>query len=224
MGSCCFTPRRTQFLWWYWLLLASIVGIPMLLAAWYVARHPYIDDEARQKVGKRGSAIFWYSSLVMAGLVFLVTWLFFQKYHPASVYSYSPTEVGTFGTLIISFLGGVALLTAGDDRGGRRKARIIIPLLATSLLFLLTIFSATSITEFFLLLAVCLFAAHFIGLFSEKPTQRTAWQALLMLILSTFLFWGSAKYGKIANLYLNRLVQGKVPDREQIALYMDNRY
>ncbi len=39
MGACCFTPKRTQFLWWYWLVLASIVGIPMLLAAWYIAQH-----------------------------------------------------------------------------------------------------------------------------------------------------------------------------------------
>ena len=48
MGSCCFTPRRTQFLWWYWLLLASIVGIPMFLACWYVARHTTADEEAKK--------------------------------------------------------------------------------------------------------------------------------------------------------------------------------
>ena len=36
MGGCCFTPTKRDFLWWYWLLLASIVGIPMLLAVLYV--------------------------------------------------------------------------------------------------------------------------------------------------------------------------------------------
>jgi hypothetical protein len=33
MGSCCFTPSKRDFLWWYWLLLASIVGIPMTMCA-----------------------------------------------------------------------------------------------------------------------------------------------------------------------------------------------
>ena len=38
MGSCCFTPTKRDFLWWYWLFLVSIVGIPMLLAVWYVSQ------------------------------------------------------------------------------------------------------------------------------------------------------------------------------------------
>jgi hypothetical protein len=35
--SCCFTPAKKDFQWWDCLLLASIVGIAMLVAVLYVA-------------------------------------------------------------------------------------------------------------------------------------------------------------------------------------------
>ena len=38
MGGCCFTPRKTQLLWWYWFLLFSVVGVSMFIAAVYVGR------------------------------------------------------------------------------------------------------------------------------------------------------------------------------------------
>src|ERR1051325_8328310 len=212
MGSCCFTPRRSQFLWWYWLVLASIVGIPMLLAAWYVAGHPYADDDTRQKLGKKAAAIFWYSSMVTAVLVFLATWFIYRSYHPAPVYSFSPSVIDTLRNLILAYLGGVALLTAGDDRGGKRKTRILAWLGAVLVLFLSTVSSLASVAEFCLMLATCAFVAHFFGLFAEDPTPKTARHALGVLVLGAFLFWGSAKYGKLGNLYLNRLVQGKLPE------------
>ena len=45
MGVCCFAPKKTEFLWWYWLLLASVVGIPMFLAALYVARKADSEEQ-----------------------------------------------------------------------------------------------------------------------------------------------------------------------------------
>lgn len=84
MGSCCFTPRKYNFLWWYWLLLASIVGIPMLLAALYMQRQkrkieaaggansPTEDIEDRlHQAGKKAGRIFWIWTYVFctAGLI-----------------------------------------------------------------------------------------------------------------------------------------------------------
>ena len=56
MGSCCFTPTKRDFLWWYWLLLASIVGIPMLLAAICVANVSAADEAAKRR---RGQVAAW---------------------------------------------------------------------------------------------------------------------------------------------------------------------
>ncbi|NLE38592.1 MAG: hypothetical protein GX621_11255, partial [Pirellulaceae bacterium] len=66
MGGCCFTPTKRDFLWWYWLLLASIVGIPMLLAVWYVARSPEGDEELKQRRGKHAAWIFWVGTFLVA--------------------------------------------------------------------------------------------------------------------------------------------------------------
>ena len=57
MGGCCYTPTKKDFLWWYWLLLASIVGIPMLLAVLYVGRYPKADEEEKKRRGKRAAWI-----------------------------------------------------------------------------------------------------------------------------------------------------------------------
>ena len=75
MGSCCFTPRKYNFLWWYWLVLASIIGIPMLLAAWYMQHQKLKIEGAAEKedspaprellneqylkAGKTARRIFW---------------------------------------------------------------------------------------------------------------------------------------------------------------------
>ena len=72
MGSCCFTPTKRDFLWWYWLLLASIVGIPMLLAVLYVARHPGTDEETKKRRGRRAAWIFWAGTWVVAVSIFFI--------------------------------------------------------------------------------------------------------------------------------------------------------
>src|SRR2546426_225383 len=85
MGTCCFTPRRTQFLWWYWLLLASIVGIPMLLACWYVARHPATDEGTMETVGRKAARIFWGGVLLSALIAAVVSWKVYGVMHPLNV-------------------------------------------------------------------------------------------------------------------------------------------
>ena len=47
MGGCCFVPSKRHLLWWYWLLLTSIVGIPMLLAVLYVRGRTAVDEEEK---------------------------------------------------------------------------------------------------------------------------------------------------------------------------------
>jgi len=74
MGGCCFTPRKTQLLWWYWLLLFSVVGIPMFAAALYVQRASGRGILDRRDV-RRASCLFWLGtglSLLLAGLLLVV--------------------------------------------------------------------------------------------------------------------------------------------------------
>ncbi|MCX7011818.1 MAG: hypothetical protein NTW86_04505 [Candidatus Sumerlaeota bacterium] len=68
MGTCCFTPRKTHFLWWYWLLLASVVGIPMLLAALYVFDGGDWTEEEMLCRGRRAGRVFWIATLVLLWL------------------------------------------------------------------------------------------------------------------------------------------------------------
>ncbi len=75
MGSCCFTPKKTQFLWWYWLLLFSIVGIPMFLAALYIERRSRTEGPDK-KYALRASSIFWGSTIISCVLcIFLIVFL-----------------------------------------------------------------------------------------------------------------------------------------------------
>jgi len=61
MGGCCFTPRKTQLLWWYWLVLFSVVGVPMFAAALYVQRASSRGILDRRDV-RRASCLFWHIS------------------------------------------------------------------------------------------------------------------------------------------------------------------
>ncbi len=70
MGTCCFTPRKTEVLWWYWLLLFSIVGIPMLLATLYVAKRIPRENYSRRHA-RIAAAIFWGASLLSLLLTIL---------------------------------------------------------------------------------------------------------------------------------------------------------
>ena len=74
MGSCCFTPTKRDFLWWYWLLLASIVGIPMLAAVLYVSQFPAADDRQNKLRGRQAALIFWVGTVLVAIVAFLIVW------------------------------------------------------------------------------------------------------------------------------------------------------
>jgi hypothetical protein len=132
MGSCCFTPRRTQFLWWYWLLLASIVGIPMFLACWYVARHQAADEATKRLLGKRAAGIFWAgaiaSAIVACGACWRIhTWTLTKN--PSGAVGWDGPPHFELFYLIISitgYLGGVAVLTTA----GKPRPKLGVPLLS----------------------------------------------------------------------------------------------
>lgn len=225
MGSCCFTPRRTQFLWWYWLLLASIVGIPMFLACWYVSRHEIVDKEAKRNLGKKASLIFWSGTLVSAVFIVFVGWHVYQSIHPEP--RFYPMFTGwewfsdfeAFVTLLAGYLTGVAVWTAlGSAIHKESKLRMLVTLLVFLLLTCLFPFSLFqgNLSDLPMLCAACILPAHFFGAFTGEPTQRTAVRAAVALITGAFLYWAVMKYWAVGNLFLYLVVRGKLPDARDI--------
>lgn len=143
MGSCCFTPRRSQFLWWYWLLLASIVGIPMLIACWYVARQAKAGQGADPTLGKTARFIFWsgavLSACVLIGVLhaliahFQPEWMNLDGDRVTETY-FSP---GYLWALVASYLGSVAVLAGAYDPHATRGGITSSSLLALALLVLI---------------------------------------------------------------------------------------
>ena len=76
MGTCCYSPKRSEFLWWYWLLLASVVGVPMFLACRYVERRAATEHETVE-LGRPASRVFWASALLSLAAVVLVALVLF---------------------------------------------------------------------------------------------------------------------------------------------------
>ena len=120
MGSCCFTPSKSDFLWWYWLLLASVVGIPMLLAVCYITKHKNADEEQKEKLGKNAIRIFWAALACMittvvlllfvvqieafAGIIFVPAYIIgmlFLKYVDKAVHKDAPDLATRLVTLLL---------------------------------------------------------------------------------------------------------------------------
>jgi hypothetical protein len=226
MGSCCFTPRRTQFLWWYWLLLASIVGIPMFLACWYVARHKPADEQVKLELGKGAAKIFWLSTALAAGLTFAVGWCVYQNVvtETERQYSYVPSVFNAYVLLVIAYVGSLALLSGRGKAGAGEASRALRfsgRLLLLAVLLTNTVWSVASTMELFLQMAVCLAVAQFLREFTMKPNRTTARRAGVALCLGALLFWGATKYGRVANLYLYRLVRGERPQSAEIEFQMN---
>ena len=225
MGSCCFTPRRTQFLWWYWLLLASIVGIPMFLACWYVARHKPANDEAKKNLGRKASLIFWSGTLASAAFIVFVGWHIYQSIHtePRSYPMFTGWEwfsdFEAFVTLLAGFLTGVAVWTALGTAAykgsiGRMVGMLLVFLLLTCV-FPFGLLRADP-SDLPMLWAACILPAHFFGAFTREPTQRTALNATIGFVVGAFLYWAVMKYWAVGNLCLYLVVRGKLPDARDI--------
>jgi hypothetical protein len=206
MGSCCFTPTKRDFLWWYWLLLVSIVGIPMLLAVWYVSHGDNVDEEEKLLRGKVAARIFWWgtfvvglSTLFLAHLVLEVLRLngdadFWQRYQQDQLFA-------GYATLALQFC--VATVAANATNSLVRKKPLLarIPLVLLCLgFFLITVIGATApfrrpainLMQFL----VCMLPAHYWGVFKDTPDTSRAWKAFWAFLAAAPLFFLVSYFGE----------------------------
>jgi len=215
MGSCCFTPSKRDFLWWYWLLLASIVGIPMLLAVLYVRRNPGAEGESEEEKRKRGriaARIFWCGSLFVAIGTFLlanvILTLIWPDEHGKSVFAWVgywswegyQYSLG-YRVLAIQFFLAFVMANFANDAVRRKRWYARLPLLLCFvLLHLVVVFCAAvpfsrpaiNVMQFM----ACMLPAHYWGRFKDSPTQRTAWTALAGFVAGAGLFFVVSYYGE----------------------------
>lgn len=204
MGSCCFTPTKRDFLWWYWLFLVSIVGIPMLLAVWYVSRGANADEEERRRRGKVAAYIFWTGTFVVGfATLFLVSSLV-DVIHPREDHEYfwrNGHYVAGYVTLAVQFF--IATVAANATNSLVRKQRLHnrIPLLLLCLVAFLI--AVTSVTAPFLRPAinlmqflVCMLPAHYWGIFKDTPNTSRAWRAFWAFLAAAILFFLVSYFGE----------------------------
>lgn len=244
MGSCCYNPRKADFLWWHWLLLASVVGIPMLLAVFYVKYKKTDNETANSKLGASAALIFWSSSLTL----FFVFTIFFYSVDVSAI----PGMV-----MVPGFLAGFLYLSYVDkslERGRGKKGHLLdlikfmffwyilyfaVEFFIDTALYYnswgtrpkgglqynyniieyriwLGSFLATAPIEPFMSFAAFMLPAHFWRKFDAKPSQKTAWKALAALIIGSALFWVVMQYSIAINLFIHKIVRGKIVSQSEI--------
>jgi hypothetical protein len=219
MGGCCFTPKKTQLLWWYWLLLFSIVGIPMFAAALYVrsaARHGLL--EAWQV--RAASRIFWLGacgSFLLAGflLPFLITRV------PYAVERYSnPMWFAASLLFWLAVAVGAAKLTEKAHPWYARAAVVtccaVIPAAGTWFPYALLSSSQDALGLMpmgVMKFLVCMLPAHYWHRFTVSPGTRRAWVFLGTLAVGTALFWVVSQYGHDTHVFLFSRLWGVSPGR-----------
>lgn len=216
MGGCCFTPRKTQLLWWYWLLLFSVVGIPMFAAALYVRRAARGGLIEPWQV-RRASRIFWLGaglsllllSVVMLLLVFGTTQLPGERYWNAVTF-----VVGFLFWLIVAV--GAAKLTEKAEPRYARMAVVaccaIVPAAVTWLPYALLSpglqYSIGVLPMGVMKFLACMLPAHYWYRFTVSPSTKRAWLFLETLAAGTILFWVVSQYGYDLHAGLFRWMTG----------------
>lgn len=201
MGSCCFTPRKRQLLWWYWLLLCSVVGIPMFAAAVYVqraARHGIVEPW-QVRVAAR---LFWWGTFLSFLLVALVAYILASGRIWNERFWDLMLFLASFGFWLV-----VAIAAAkAAERARPRFARLAVvtcgSLLPAVLAWLPHGLLTNRIQAGIGLLAlgmmkflVCMLPAHFWHRFTTAPSTKRAWLFLVTLAVGTALFWAASRYG-----------------------------
>ena len=224
MGGCCFAPKKTQFLWWYWLLLFSIVGIPMFLAALYIERRSRTGGPEK-KYALRASSIFWGSTIISCVLCIFLIGFF------AGVSSRFGLFIGNLGALVkllvlfvfcMMFATAAAKAVAKRDRPGRRIAVLLGYLFGWALVIvgpkLLSLwgmrpfyFSVEMLPVILMEFAVCMLPAHYWNRFSVSPSKKSARMFLMALLAGTFLFWLVAQCGDVVHMHFYQSVRGEQP-------------
>lgn len=212
MGSCCFTPTKRDFLWWYWLFLVSIVGIPMLLAVWYVSRGANADEEEKRRRGKAAACIFWLGTFIVGVCTFVGVRIALDVTAPdrdVAVWN-KPAEFADYVTLALQFL--ITTVAANATNSLVRKyplfARIPLMLLCLGA-FLVTVTlldahfqrPAVNLMQFL----VCMLPAHYWGVFKDRPDARQAWKAFWAFMAAAAMFFVVAHGGEpLVQLILGR--------------------
>ncbi len=214
MGGCCFTPRKTQLLWWYWLLLFSVVGIPMFAAALYVqraARHGIIEPWQV----RAASHIFWLGTFLVFLLVGLVTltvgagWLQSERFGNMALFA------GSF----VFWLAVAVAAAKVTEKTHRRHARLAVAtfcaLTPATLTWLPYALLGSSVQSGIGLLplgvmkfVVCMLPAHFWYRFTTAPDRRRAWLFLATLAVGTFFFWLVSRYGYNLHVGVRQVLAG----------------
>ena len=209
MGGCCFTPTKKDFLWWYWLLLASIVGIPMLMAVMYVARGHEADDRTKKQRGKTAAVIFWIGTFVVAIIAGIVV-----RVVLVTIYPY-PDNAGVFAPwywagvdystgwvfLALQFFCATVAANGADSLVRKRKWFVRIPLVVLCLgLYVAALLvieigfrrPAVNVMQFL----VCMLPAHYWGNFKALSDSSRAWKALLAFLVGATLFFLVSYFGE----------------------------
>ncbi len=210
MGSCCYTPTKKDFLWWYWLLLVSIVGIPMLLAVLYVAWHPDMDDEAKRRRGERAAGIFWVGTFCAAiALFFIVNVVLGMIYPGETAYGYSFNSwrhndcFSGWMALAVQFFFATVAANGTNSLVRKRRWQVRIPLFVMCV-GLYVVFMALCPVELrfrrpaihVMQFMVCMLPAHYWGGFKDSPDTGHAWKALWAFLVAASLFFWVSYFGE----------------------------
>lgn len=203
MGSCCFTPTKRDFLWWYWLFLVSIVGIPMLLAVWYVSRGSNDDEQEKLQRGKVAAKIFWWGTFVVGLSTFFLVFKLLDVIYPNDdgyVWRQHNYYAGYFA-LALQFCIAMVAANGANSLVRKRPLLVRIPLVVLCLgLFLMAVASITSpfhrpainLMQFL----VCMLPAHYWGVFKDTPDTGRAWKAFWAFLAAAALFFLVSYFGE----------------------------
>jgi hypothetical protein len=217
MGGCCFTPKKTQLLWWYWLLLFSIVGIPMFVAALYIrqaARHGVI--EPWQVRG--ASRAFWLGACVLLFSTAVLFVLTVDTYVKNEAFAEAIWFVASF-LFWLAVAVGAAKLTEKTRSRPVRAVTVgccaMLPALFTSLPYLgyHASYSVGLWPLGVMKFLVCMLPAHYWYRFTVSPGTKRAWVFLGALAVGTALFWVVSQYGYDTHVFLFSRLWGVPPGR-----------
>ena len=209
MGGCCFTPAKRQLLWWYWLLLLSVVGIPMFLAALYVQRVARRGLVEKRDV-RRAAMIFWLGTALSGVLCFAGAWYLVQM--SGYLYVRAAELILLIGGFVFWLL--VAIWTAKlVEKSKRWYVRLAV--LSGCFLAVLLFVGALEHARVYrapdwyivgmlpvtlMKFAVCMLPAHCWCRFVASPDTKRAWMFLLALAAGTASFWVVSQFGPVAHL------------------------
>ena len=205
MGGCCFTPTKKDFLWWYWLLLASIVGIPMLLAVLYVGNTKDLDEETKKRRGKTAAWIFWIGTFVVGIAAFKLVKIVLLSLYPSDTDGYfwsGYNYYSGYAFLAVQFFFATVAANGANNLIRKRKdwfVRIVLLLSCLAMYLIVILFTfftflrpAINVMQFL----VCMLPAHYWGNFKDAPDTPRAWKALAAFVASALLFFIVSYFGE----------------------------